>query len=292
MNNLMNIIIENTEKRNIIITTHSKRLRQFMSKYFKNFERKLRFKNCSIIHIYFEDKTRAKLLYSGEIDENEDRNDYMYYDIPKFNNLDIYSNKLIVPSNINIFLIRHAQGYHNANNTLFKKFMAKFDQSILKDPQLTQIGHLQARNSGIFLNKYFVKNNLSKSLSILFCSVLLRTRETLNIILDEMDINDKDIIILPLSNEITNFIMPEHLIINKHMCSKDPAQRVLYKCDSIKGKYNNRNINWDFYRDFRNKHIFNQNIDSNMIYQTYIIVAKLLNKSSDYVDELEMKLNE
>ena len=39
--------------RNIIIASHSKRLRQFISLYFNNFIRKLRFKNCAILKIYF-----------------------------------------------------------------------------------------------------------------------------------------------------------------------------------------------------------------------------------------------
>jgi broad specificity phosphatase PhoE len=279
------------DKRNILITTHSKRLRQFLSKYFINFDRKLRFKNCAIIHLYFDDKTKIKLIYEGEIDKYENKNDKLYYNVINFNNADIYSNILIVPSNTNIFLIRHAQGYHNANNTFIKKFMASFDNTILKDPQLTQTGHIQAKNAGEILDKYFIENNLSKKLCLLFCSVLLRTRETLNIILDQMNIYDKEIIILPMSNEITNFQIPEHLILNKHMCSKNLSQRLLYKCDFIRDKNNvNRNINWSFHKDFKNNYDYYS--ESNMIYQTYIIVAKLLNKSQEYINILNQKLNQ
>ena len=281
--------------RNIIITSHSKRLRQFISLYFNNFIRKLRFKNCAILKIYFNNEhnqTEIKLLYNGEIDENEDRNESSYYTLNKFNNSNIYSKKLIVPNNINIFLIRHAQGYHNANNTFLKKLVASFDNNILRDPQLTEIGIDQAKKAGRFLNNYFIDNNLNKNLSILFCSILLRTRETLNIILDELEIFDKEIIILPYSNEISNFTFPEHMNLNNHMCNNDYGQRLVYKCDFIKDKNNKmRQINWLYFSDFK-KSINNiQNYDNmNMIYQTYIIIAKKLNKSPDYIRYLETKL--
>lgn len=280
------------DKRNIIITTHSKRLRQFVSKYFKNFKRKLRFKNCAILQIYFDEissLTKIKLLYDGETDKEENRNEQLYYNRDIFNILDIYSNKLIVPPNINIFLIRHAQGYHNANNTLIKKFIANFDNKILKDPQLTDIGIKQSLKSGQFLNTYFDDNKLNKNLCILFCSVLLRTRETLNIILDNMDIFDKEIIILPMSNEITNFTIPEHLLIDRHMCTNNQTKRLIYKCDAIVDKNNKlRHINWEYFNEFK-KNINNKK-DTNMIYQMYIIVARILNKSDDYINKLENNL--
>lgn len=280
------------DKRNIIIVSHSKRLRQFIFKYFINFNRRNRFKNCAILHIFFDtfnNNTRIKLIYDGEIDKSENRNDNAYYKVNTFNKLDIFSNKLIVPENINIFIIRHAQGYHNANNTFIKKIVANFDNKILKDPQLTDIGIKQAEKSGEILNKYFSDNKLDKKLCILFCSVLLRTRETLNIILDQMEIFDKEIIILPMSNEITNFKIPEHLIINKHMCSNNETQRLIYKCDVINDKNNNlRHINWKYFYEFKKNIKYNS--DSNMIYQMYIIIAKILNKSNDYIDYLEKKL--
>lgn len=277
-------------KRNIIIVSHSKRLRQFISKYFINFNRKKRFKNCAILHIFFDNiNTKIKLIYDGEIDKSENRNDNEYYKINTFNKLNIFSNRLIVPENINIFIIRHAQGYHNANNTLIKKVFANFNSKILKDPQLTDIGINQAKKSGEFLNKYFIDNKLNKKLCILFCSVLLRTRETLNIILDQMNIFDNELIILPMSNEITNFTIPEHLIINKHMCTNDKTQRLIYKCDTIIDKNNNsRHINWKYFYEFK-KNIDNK-IDTNMIYQMYIIVAKISNKSDEYINYLQEKL--
>lgn len=279
------------DKRNIIIVSHSKRLKQFVSKYFINFNRRKRFKNCAILHIFFDNiNTKIRLIYDGEIDKDENRNVNAYYKIDMFNKLNIFSNKLIVPENINIFIIRHAQGYHNANNTLIKKFVANFDKKILRDPQLTDIGISQAKKSGEFLNKYFIDNKLNKQLCILFCSVLLRTRETLNIILDNMKIYYKELIILPLSHEITNFTIPEHLIIDRHMCKNNETQRLIYKCDTIADNNNNlRQINWKYFYEFKKN--INYNIhDTNMIYQMYIIVAKILNKSDEYINNLENSL--
>jgi broad specificity phosphatase PhoE len=267
------------ETRNIILVSHSKRIRSFIYKNFINFEKKLRFRNCAILHIYFDINTQTtliKLLYAGNTDKNENRNDTSYYTCDSFNNLNIYSNTLIVPENINIFMIRHAQGYHNANNTAFKKFIAYFNTKILKDPQLTDIGINQAKKAGEYLNKYFTEYNLNKKLCITFCSVLLRTRETLNIVLDELKIYDKDIIILPCSNEISSFNEKEYIAFDNHMC-KDNDDRNLYKCDYIKGKEIKRNINWTYFNEFKQN--YNKTDDVNMIYQTYNILRKIINKN-------------
>ena len=270
----------NNEYRNILIASHSKRIRAFLYKNFKNFQKRYRFRNCAILKIYFDEniqKTLIKLIYVGNTDKNENRKDSSYYTCDYFNNLNIYSDTLIVPNNINVFLIRHAQGYHNANNTFFKKFIASFDSKILKDPQLTKFGIIQSEKAGEYLDKYFEENKLNKKLCINFCSVLLRTRETLNIILDKMKIYDKDMIILPCSNEIASFDEKEYIAFDNHMCRNDENQRELYKCDYIKGKEKNRNINWIYFNEFKQE--YNKKDDVNMIYQTYDILRKILKKN-------------
>jgi bisphosphoglycerate-dependent phosphoglycerate mutase len=269
----------NNEYRNIVIVTHSKRMRSFLYKNFYNINKKIRFRNCAIIKIFYDinnDKTVAKLIYSGETDKNENRNNNSYYTLSKFNNLNVCSDSLIVPQNINIFLIRHAQGYHNANNTFFKKFIASFNWNILKDPQLTQIGNSQAINAGKFLKIYFKEHNLNTNLCIIFCSVLLRTRETINIILDELEIYNKDIIILPCSNEISSFDEPEYISFDNHMCKADEKQRIVYKCDNIGNKNISRNINWTFFEEFKKKYNKYDIDNTNMIYQTYNIAKKII----------------
>ena len=281
-NNMDNNNLDN-EYRNILIVSHSKRIRSFLYKHFFNIEKRKKLRNCSIIKIFFNkinNKTIAELIYEGETDKNENRNDDLYYTKLQFNSRELYTESLIVPDNVNIFLIRHAQGYHNANNTVFKKFIASFNWNILKDPQLTKIGILQATNSGEFLKKYFKEQNLNKNLCINFCSVLLRTRETINNILDQLEIYDKDIIILPCSNEISRFNEAEYIGYDNHMCKEDEKQRVVYKCDFIKHNKNNlRNINWTYFEEFKQN--YNNKDDINMIYQTYDIMRKKLNNKKN-----------
>mgnify|MGYP003346993660 FL=1 len=65
-----NILID----RNILIVSHSKRIRKLLYDYFINFDIKKRFKNCSILLIKFNkltNKTEIKLIYNGELDKNE-----------------------------------------------------------------------------------------------------------------------------------------------------------------------------------------------------------------------------
>jgi broad specificity phosphatase PhoE len=272
-------ILDN-EYRNILIVSHSKRIRAFLYKNFYNIKKRMKFRNCAIIKIYLDtsnNKTICELIYEGETDKNENRNNEKYHIKSEFNNNNIYSDSLIVPNNINIFVIRHAQGYHNANNTLFKKFIGSLNWNILKDPQLTKIGNLQATHAGDFLKLYFKEHNLNKKLCINFCSVLLRTRETINNILDSLEIYDKDIIILPCSNEISTFNEDERIGFDNHMCRADKKQREIYKCDIIKNDENFvRNINWKYFEEFKKQ--YNNFDDINMIYQTYDIMKKMLHK--------------
>jgi len=275
---------------NIIIVSHSKRIRKLLYDYFRNFNMKKRFKNCSILLINFNDikkNTEIKLIYNGELDKNENRPDNNYYDTETFNNLNVYSDTLNVPENINIFLIRHAQGYHNYNNTFYRKVKDYIEKKSLKDPQLTETGTKQAINCGVFLNDFFKIHNIDKTKFTLFCSILLRTRETINNILDELSIFN-DIYVLPCSQEITHIKIPEIIKSNDGKCTSNPANRILYKCDYVFSKeHAPRNIIWDYYKDFKNNNICK---NTNMIYEAYIIYAKLKITDNDYIEELRKKL--
>lgn len=281
---------------NLLIVSHSKRIRKLLYNYFINFDMKKRFKNCSILLINFNkltEKTEIKLIYNGELDTNENRPDKNYYDINTFNNLGVYSDKLIVPDNINIFLIRHAQGYHNYNNTLYRKAIDYFEQKSLKDPQLTKVGKIQATNCGIFLNNYINQHNIDKTKFILFCSILLRTRETINNILDELAIFN-DIYILPCSQEISHIKFPEILKANNGKCTSNPTDRILYQCDYVFSKMHKpRNIIWDHYKDFNDFNDFKDNHmcnKTNMIYEAYIIFVKLNFDDKEYIENIRKKL--
>jgi hypothetical protein len=274
--------------KNIVITSHSKRMRLFIGDYFYNFNKDKKFMNCAVILINTDilnpKETKIKMIYRGEIDNNEDKDLNLYYDIDEFNNLNLKSTRLIVPPGLNIYIIRHAQGFHNLNNTIAKRLKAMNNKEILKDPQLTLIGHNQAKNAGKFLIQNYpeIKNN-----TLYFCSVLLRTRETISNILGELNLSNQEVIILPCSHEISNFKLPEELIINTGKCKDSYCSRLVYKCDFINNNNNIHNFNWDYYNKLNVVNICKL---TNMLYKAYIIYAMILNKDEKYINNLKKRL--
>lgn len=273
---------------NIVITSHSKRMRLFIGDYFTHFNKNKKFMNCAIILIYSDNlnkkEVKIKMIYRGEIDKNENKDIKLYYDVNEFNNLNLKSTKLIVPPGLNIYLIRHGQGFHNLSNTLMKRLKAMNNKEILKDPQLTLKGIQQSKNVGKFLFQNYpdIKNN-----TLYFCSVLLRTRETITNILGELNLFNQEIIILPCSHEISNFKLPEELIINNGKCKDNYCSRLVYKCDFINNKNGLYNFNWDYYKKLNTINICKL---TNMLYKAYIIYAIILNKDELYIDNLKKKL--
>ena len=158
------------------------------------------------------------------------------------------------------------------------------NKEILKDPQLTLIGHQQAKNVGKFLLENH--SNIIKD-TLYFCSILLRTRETISNILSELKLFTQEIIILPCSHEISNFKLPEELIINTGKCSNTICNRLVYKCDFINNNSGIHNFNWNFYNKLNVVNICKL---TNMLYKTYIIYAMILNKDEQYINNLKKKL--
>jgi hypothetical protein len=174
--------------------------------------------------------------------------------------------------------------------------MAINNNEILKDPQLTDVGIVQASNAGLFLkNNYpFILMN-----SVFCCSILLRTRETMSLILKELNIFgtsniinfgnsntiNQQIYVLPSSHEISNFIMPEKFVIKTGQCTNKITNRLLYKCDFITHDDGIHNFNWDYYSKYKNN---NSSKHINMIYESYLICAYLLKKDDDYVNSLRL----
>jgi hypothetical protein len=273
---------------NIVITSHSKRMRLFIGDYFTHFNKNKKFMNCAIILIYSDNlnqkEVKIKMIYRGEIDKNENKDINLYYDVNEFNNLNLKSTKLIIPPGLNIYLIRHGQGFHNLNNTLMKRLKAMNNKEILKDPQLTLKGIQQSKNVGKFLFQNYpdIKNN-----TLYFCSVLLRTRETITNILGELNLFNQEIIILPCSHEISNFKLPEDIIINTGKCKDNYCSRLVYKCDFINNTNGIYNFNWDYYKKLNVVNICKL---TNMLYKAYIIYAMILNKDELYIDNLKKKL--
>jgi hypothetical protein len=274
--------------KNIVITSHSKRMRLFVGDYFYNFNKDKKFMNCAVILINTDilnpKETKIKMLYRGEIDNNENKDLNLYYDIDEFNNLNLKSTRLIVPPGLNIYMIRHGQGFHNLNNTIAKRLKAMNNKEILKDPQLTLKGHNQAKNTGKFLLQNYpdIKNN-----TLYFCSVLLRTRETISNILGELNLSNQEVIVLPCSHEISNFKLPEELIINTGKCKNNYCSRLVYKCDFINNDNGIHIFNWDYYNKLN---VINICKLTNMLYKAYIIYAMILNKDEQYIDNLSKTL--
>lgn len=256
---------------NIIITTHSKRLRQFINKYFYNFNKKLHFMNCCVIKLTPKEidgiyKVNAEIIYQGELDKYEDRNFDKYYDSNKFNSKNIFSDRIQIPLNVTIYLIRHAQGYHNLNSGLSRYIKIAHTNIILKDPQLTQIGITQALNCGSELKKHINQNNKN----YFFCSKFLRTRETMSYIMSILNINDK-IRVLHYTHEIKKLNADDFkdFYNNKNNMCKIDSDREKQKCDKV----NNITIDWKYFdKDLEN---INFNYNSNMLYEAYFIIGKI-----------------
>jgi broad specificity phosphatase PhoE len=295
-NNNKNII-----DKNIIIISHSRRMRKILKDYFINYLNK-RFKNCCILLIKFDinlRKTTIKIIYEGKIDKNEKRNNDIYYTKDKFNSLDIYSDKLIVPENINIFIIRHAQGYHNLTHSIIDKTINKTkiffnltENVELKDPQLTNAGIDQAKECGLILNKYIIDNNLDKNKFLCFCSILYRTRQTIKYILSNCILNISNIYVLPCNQELSNINNENKISYGR---CKNGHEQELYECKYIDLdidldindiKDTKKNIHWNYYINFKE----NNNICSgtNMIYETYLLFAEMNNQ--DIYQDIKYRL--
>lgn len=297
----MNNIINNIDK-NIVIISHSRRMRKILKDYFINHLNK-RFKNCCILLIKFDikiKKTIVKIIYEGDIDQNENRNIDIYYTKDKFNSLNIYSDKLIVPENINIFLIRHAQGYHNLtpsiiDNTIKKTkiFFDLTENKELKDPQLTDVGIDQAKKCGLILNKYIIDNTLDINKFLCFCSILYRTRQTIKFILSNCNLNISNIYVLPCNQELSNINNENKISYGR---CQNGSEQELYECKSINIQNDNnstqndkKNINWNYYINFKESNLNNNIcIDTNMIYQTYLLFAEMNN--NDIYQDIKHRL--
>jgi len=109
------------------------------------------------------------------------------------------------------YFIRHGQGYHNVMGKVTKAgktTMGKAGNSFglhtnMYDPALTEIGELQAKNTGEVLRR----NMEFMSAKFLFCSDLYRTMQTLTLILESSGFKDRfpakrNIYVLPCSHEL------------------------------------------------------------------------------------------
>lgn len=287
---------------NSIIVTHNGRLRCLMDLLGipKDKKNKFKFKNCAILKVTIKaDGYSVKLVYSGELaadytDDSSDidesslnlkvgggKSDKYYVTEKKAVNEEIFTpfikNNL---SSINLkkedlnnntytfYIIRHGDGLHNkAKDEGKKNLMSTINKTFL-DAKLTDKGITQAVNAGKKL-----KDHLGDiSIDYLFTSDLIRTRQTLEsilnqgIVLTEPKANVK---ILPCSHELNysskgcdgnqgigNIISAENSVsckFNKNIvCNSND----LSYCSSIKFSQNNTEgrlcLDWTFYNLFYN----------------------------------------
>ena len=259
---------------NIIIVSHSNRMRCFMKRFFDRFDINKRFMNCAIIKICNKNNNiKAELIYSGELDNEEDKDNEKYYTYKNYRTLT--TNKLNIPENMIYYIVRHGQGYHNLANSILDKILYAFESPYFNDPNLTNKGFEQSRHAGIFLNNYINKEYTT----IFFCSKLLRTRETISEIMDQMGFMKNNIYILPSSHEIMliernglcdgNQFLPE-IGHNVGIIPKNNHETKKLKFLQI----NNKKIIWYFYDKFYNKNKLCRH--TNMLYEAIYILNKII----------------
>ena len=223
-----------------IVVSHQDRIRQFLETNFVNNpiykpgklwgqkEQKFRLMNGAVLKITYTPKNdnllTINLIYSGElnvknpkedpylISENDRNNDNIKkYTKNPFVFEDIYGNKKNLtgyqekPDDNNtyiIYLVRHSDGIHNKDKG-FKKNTGNLFSTKYLDAPLTDMGITQAFQSGIFICED-LKN--FAGVNYMFASDLYRSRQTLDVICETIDINNinrpNNAIIVPCIHEI------------------------------------------------------------------------------------------
>jgi hypothetical protein len=244
-----------------------------------------RFKNCAILclTINLENKSfELKLAYDGVLSEKEQQKisrkrpyytknqnidestGYTYFNpiqgTINDNNrqlnllpidLDDLSRKYNVKE-FNIYEVRHGQGEHNIGSDLLSSVHMK------KDTAITSEGMTQATSSARAL-KSILGN---KQIHTMFCSDLKRTRETsspfFDILLLDSLIEKREIVVLPCSEELSNFgencyekSAKSFKIVRENYSDCTPET-----CNSFETRMNNMiKINWSLYSAFYNNKI-------------------------------------
>jgi hypothetical protein len=242
-----------------------------------------RFKNCAILclTINLENKSfELKLAYDGVLSEKEQQKisikrpyytknqnidestGYTYFDPIKGKieddnrklnllpiDLDNLSTKYGVKE-VNIYEVRHGQGQHNdESDWSASKFHMK------KDTAITSAGMTQATSSARALKSILKLEN--KQIHTMFCSDLKRTRETsspfFDILLLESLIEKREIVVLPCSEELSNFDENcyEKSAKSWKITRENDSDCTPQKCPSFETTSNNTiKINWSLYSAF------------------------------------------
>ncbi len=239
----------NLIKRIIISGTHNNRLECFFSKTFKKSKH---FSNCAIVRCCNKNnKISFTLIYSG------DHNDSSYWLLEEFNNIanKDYDLNYNLPEDTEIFLVRHGKGVHNRDALLDKIYYGN-----IRDPSLDNIGVNQAIAAGNFLNSY-ISSSYSNPKIFFTASHLIRTQQTVGLIMKQMNINEK-IYIAPCTHEL--IYMP-NIDCDCSLIQSVPIGSNIPNCDinnmcPLLTKYchtdcyntNSIPLNWDYYKLFYN----------------------------------------
>lgn len=255
---------DHTIYKTILLATHQTRIicflkhiieKNMINKLTLNID-KLKFKNCAVLYCSWNDNNNMyiEMIYEGEINESEGE----YWTKDAFNVLfeEIVFNIEMPKNNIEIFIIRHGEGWHNANKPIKTKPENK-DKAL--DPHLTELGIIQAVNAA-----NIIKTSITTSKIILCASILQRTWETIACIshIINKDIK-KNICIIPCSHELDYECDSVYKWLKKvrgyhenisHCINYDHNKQRLKRkdCEQISLKENDTNIeyeiDWSYYK--------------------------------------------
>jgi 2,3-bisphosphoglycerate-dependent phosphoglycerate mutase len=224
-----------------------------------NKEKIKKFKNCAILLLTAtKNNVKLSMVHEG-FDGNPENNDNSLDNPSRFKKADIQDiqinrNAFNIDANdnniYNFYLIRHGEALHNTYKKTDKFLSFKHQRNI--DTPLTQIGMIQANNVASSL--------LNIKIDYLFCSDLLRTRQTLSQILTarltlqagKMNAPN-NIFVVPCSHELDSTgsdscdgNQSSTLLTGENMTSCTLKNINLPECQNI-GSYK---INWKYYLNF------------------------------------------
>ena len=271
-NNLKHQYAGEDQIKNILLVSHSSTIRCFlesiiseqMNTYRTNAGvEKVRFKNSSVLLLEIrKDKTVfINLVYEGITAMYKEGNKYFTTNPQNLTDILFLRiqvpfeklNTIIPPLNYNIFIVRHSQAEHNVNklNTL--------PDTLLTTPE----GHTQAQQVGLELRKILNENKIN----YLFASNLKRSRQTIEIILKEVNFDPVDIIVLPCMHDIKAGSdgkcfqkEPKNISIAGQMSCTNIDSCSIESINDYCCKINNIIINWDYYKLNKDTDCTTQNI--------------------------------
>ena len=254
------IISDTPASQNYIICTHNTRIRCFIHQFFPN-------KNDVNIDVKIGNNIGNEIVFGRRTCPENKIQELLGND-----NMNQKYNK-------DIYIVRHGEAVHNTASSFTKKpgqLLGEYDKLLTND------GKEQANKANVEFKN--IMNN--KSINYIFSSKLRRTRQTLNILLENINgIERKIIIVLPCSHELRVFdekkgdncdnynkglYVPNE---NRSKCVYDDQKIKSFK--SKDKKIHNKeceqedtyNINWNFFNDFYNQpgNTRRQCRDTNMI---------------------------